>query len=94
MTAEDGADVTINDGWEVQLSGNLSAVNATLQTLAYKNVPTSSTAPTTDTLTVSATDPSGNMDSSRTSVILNASLPAPQFITFGIAAGSGDGKRQ
>ena len=85
VTAEDGADVTINNGWEVQLSGSLSAVNATLQTLAYKNVPTGSTVPTTDTLTVSATDSSGNMDSSRTSVILNASLPAPQFITFGSA---------
>jgi beta-glucanase (GH16 family) len=83
VIAEDGANVTINDGWEVQLTGNLSAVNATLQTLAYKNVPTGSTVPTTDTLTVSATDTSGNMDSSRTSVVLNASLPAPQFITFG-----------
>jgi beta-glucanase (GH16 family) len=85
VTAEDGANVTINDGWEVQLTGNLSAVNATLQTLAYKNVPTGSTVPTADTLTVSATDTSGNMDSSRTSVVLNASLPAPQFITFGSA---------
>jgi beta-glucanase (GH16 family) len=83
VTAQDGTSVTIDNGWEVQLSGSLSAVNATLQTLAYKNVLTSSTAPTKDTLTVSATDSSGNMDSSRTSVILNASLPAPQFITFG-----------
>jgi beta-glucanase (GH16 family) len=83
VTAEDGADVSINNGWEVQLSGSLSAVNATLQTLAYKNVPTGSTAPTSDTITVSASDQSGYMDSSRTSVILNASLPAPTFITFG-----------
>jgi hypothetical protein len=83
VIAEDGADVTINNGWEIQFSGDLAAVNATLQTLGYKNVPTNSTPPTTDTLTVSATDPNGNMDSSRTSVILNNSLPAPQFITFG-----------
>jgi hypothetical protein len=83
VTAEGSTDVSINNGWEVQLSGTLSDVNATLQTLAYKNVPTSSTAPTTDTLTVSASDSSGDLDSSRTSVTLNATLPAMQFITFG-----------
>ncbi|HET6305622.1 MAG TPA: glycoside hydrolase family 16 protein [Rhodopila sp.] len=85
VTAEDGATVSINDGWEVQLTGSLNAVNATLQTLEYKNVATGATTPTTDTLTVSASDPNGNMDSSRTSVVLNQSLPTPQFIAFGSA---------
>jgi beta-glucanase (GH16 family) len=83
VTAEGATDVSINNGWEVQLSGTLSDVNATLQTLAYKNVPTGSTAPTTDTLTIAASDPNGNFDSSRTSVTLSATLPAMQFIAFG-----------
>jgi beta-glucanase (GH16 family) len=81
VTAQDGAVVSINNGWEVQLSGSLSAVNATLQTLAYKNVPLGTTPPTTDTITVTANDPNGNFDSSRTSVTINASSPAMQFIT-------------
>jgi hypothetical protein len=83
VTAEDGADVSINNGWEVKLSGSLSAVNATLQTLAYKNVPLGSTVPTADTLTVAAGDSHGNFDSSRTSVTINAASPAMQFITVG-----------
>jgi beta-glucanase (GH16 family) len=86
VIAEDGTDVTINNGWEVQFSGTLSEVNASFETLAYKNVSTGSTVPATDTITVSATDPGGNMDSSRTSVILNNSLPAPHFIAFGPTA--------
>ncbi len=81
VTAEDGADVSINNGWDIKLSGNLSAVNATLQTLAYKNVPIGTTVPTTDTLTVTANDSSGNFDSSRTSVTINSTSSPMQFIT-------------
>ncbi|MDR3536969.1 MAG: glycoside hydrolase family 16 protein [Acetobacteraceae bacterium] len=83
VTAAGAASVTINNGWEVQLSGSLNDVNATLQTLTYKNVPTGSAAATADTLTVSANDSSGNFDSSRISVTLASSLPTMQFITFG-----------
>jgi beta-glucanase (GH16 family) len=85
VTAEGAADVTVNNDWEVQLSGTLSDLNATLATLAYKNVPTSSSAPTTDTLTVEASDTSGNFDSSRTSIVLSSTLPTMTFIPFGTA---------
>jgi beta-glucanase (GH16 family) len=83
VTATDGTNVTIDNGWEVQFSGTLAQVNATLQTLGYKNVPTGSTPATADTLTVAATDSSGNFDSSRTSVTLSSTLPPMQFITLG-----------
>lgn len=83
VTAAGTASVTIDHSWEVTLSGSLDDVNATLQTLSYKNVPTGATAPTTDTLTVAASDSNGNFDSSRTSITLAASLPAMQFITLG-----------
>jgi hypothetical protein len=83
VTAAGAANVSINDGWEVQLSGSLADVNATLLTLIYKNVPTGTTASATDTLTAEASDPSGNFDSSRTSIALNATLPPMTFITFG-----------
>jgi beta-glucanase (GH16 family) len=83
VTAAGATKVSINNGWEVQLSGGLNDVNATLQTLLYKNVATDATAPTADTLSVEASDSRGNFDSSRTSIALSARLPPMTFITFG-----------
>ncbi|HUO97515.1 MAG TPA: glycoside hydrolase family 16 protein [Rhizomicrobium sp.] len=74
--------VTTNNGWDVKLSGPLAAVNAALATLTYRNEPTQASAPLSDTITVAATDSSGNMDSTRIAVTL-ASAPSPTFIPFG-----------
>jgi beta-glucanase (GH16 family) len=83
VTAAGATSVTINHTWEIQLTGTLADVNATLQTLSYKNVPTTATPATTDTLTMSASDADGDFDSSRTAITLSNTLPAPAFITLG-----------
>jgi beta-glucanase (GH16 family) len=83
VIARNGTNVTINNGWDVQFSGTPAQVNATLQTLGYKNVPTGSTPATSDTLTVAASDSSGNFDSARTSVTLDSTSAPMQFITLG-----------
>ena len=83
VTATGAAKVTINDTWTVQLSGSLTDVNATLQTLTYENVPTGATAATSDTLTVAATDTSGNVDSERVAISLSSVATPPQFVALG-----------
>jgi beta-glucanase (GH16 family) len=77
-----GVTVSGNNGWSVDVSGTLSAVNETLATLTYKNVPTTSTAPTSDTITIASSDVNGNFDSSRTGITLTPGSPM-QFVNIG-----------
>ena len=74
-----GVSSTGENSWYLQLAGSLPAINAALATLSYENVPTSASAPTQDTVTVSATDQDGNMDAVRTAVALSPG-PDLQFI--------------
>jgi hypothetical protein len=77
-----GVVVSTEDTWDVQLTGSLAAVNAALATLAYKNEPTQGAAPTSDTITVAASDAAGDMDSERIALTLGTA-PAPTFISMG-----------
>jgi beta-glucanase (GH16 family) len=71
-----GVSATGENSWNLQLTGSLPAVNAALATLTYENIPTSATAPTQDTVTVSAADTAGNIDSERIVVSL---APGPKL---------------
>lgn len=80
-----GVTTTGENSWNLQLSGPALAVNAALATLTYENIPTTSTAPTQDTVTVAAADTDGNMDSGRIAVSL-APGPKLSFISVTPAA--------
>jgi beta-glucanase (GH16 family) len=80
-----GVNTTGENSWNLQLSGSLPAVDAALATLTYENIPTTTTAPTQDTVTVSAADSDGNMDAERIAVSL-APGPKLSFISVGPAA--------
>lgn len=78
-----GVVATGQSSWNLHLTGSLGAVNAALATLRYENVQAapSAAAPGQDTITVSATDADGHMDSQRIAVGLG---PGPRlgFITI------------
>jgi beta-glucanase (GH16 family) len=80
-----GVTTTGENSWNLQLTGALPAVNAALATLTYENIPTTSTAPTQDTVTVSAADTDGNMDAERIAVSLTPG-PKLSFISVTPAA--------
>jgi len=80
-----GVTITQSDSWEVKFSGSLASVNAALATLSYKNEPIpSGSAPTSDTITIAASDAAGDMDSQRITVALTQAA-SPSFIALGAA---------
>jgi beta-glucanase (GH16 family) len=81
VTPLDNVTVTGNNRWSVTVTGTLAGVNATLTTLTYKNVPTGTEVPLSDTITVAAQDAEGNLDSVRISMVLGSG-PVLNFIDF------------
>lgn len=77
-----GVSATGENSWNLQLSGSLFAVNVALATLSYENIPTTTVAPTQDTVTVAAADADGNIDAERIAISLGTG-PKLSFINVG-----------